>query len=406
MLTDRFALIVAKIRAAKASGTLTERLVHKLKVTLYVPLIVSWRYLRLKPEDRRLPIKAGFADHRVRDRSVQGKDDESIFDRIRRAYLAAKAGQVRAPEHFQIRGLWREWIDAYYGPLVGAVTKGDIKNFMALLENFCREPFATGTGASYDEFVRVNMSLFGRMYVKVTWCDYRDKLLDGGYDLSHLSFPMIGNPGGIPFNNCVIQIDTLRHASSALATCDIVKDISSPIIAEIGGGFGGQAYQTFTLAQRLGRPIGKYLDFDIPEVLIVASYFLLKSIPAEKIVLFGESQISDPFCVGMFPNFSIDELTDRSADVIFNSHSFSEMDKSSSLHYLSVVNRVCRKYFFHINHEQPLEFRQMDGSVSRNVVGSQMVPDLSQFKRLYKSPRLSLRPEDTITTFSYLYERL
>ena len=191
-----------------------------------------------------------------------------------------------------------------------------------------------------------------------------------------------------------------------LESAKLLKNVELPAVVEIGGGFGGQAYQTVVQCRQSGHPVGKYLDFDIPEVQIVASYFLLKAFREEKVCLFGEGELSDSFTIGVFPHFAIDTLADLSADLVFNSHSFSEMGSESALHYLSVVNRVCRKYFMHINHEVPLRFLQPDGLISTNVVSSKMTPSPDHFNRVYKRPRLLERPEDKFfKSFAYLYER-
>lgn len=83
------------------------------------------------------------------------------------------------------------------------------------------------------------------------------------------------------------------------------------------------------------------------------------------------------------------------------------MDGASARAYLSVVERCCRKYFMHDNHDMPLEFRNPDGTMSRNVIGSELLPDPTAFKRLFKKPRVHGRPEDRpFVQFEYLYERV
>ncbi|MHC4070779.1 MAG: putative sugar O-methyltransferase [Planctomycetota bacterium] len=406
MIIARIKYYLAKLEAAWTSGNLVKRLSQKLKSLLYVSFTVLWKYVCLTPADKKLRVSAGFADTRQRRAPSRIPEDKRIFERIWAAYSAAKAAQTNAGKSYRIRGIWAEWIKVTYGPLLEVLTQRDFEGTISLLENFSREQFAVGTGASYDDLVRYKHSLLGRIYVKTVWCDYRDKLIDSGFDLSQISCPVVGNPAGIPLNGSTIQIETLRHAYNAFGIRNLLKNIELPVVVEIGGGFGGQAYQTVVQCRQSGLPVGKYLDFDIPEVQIVASYFLLKAFPEEKVCLFGEGELSDSFTIGVFPHFAIDNLPNSSADLVFNSHSFSEMDSESALHYLSVVNRVCRKYFMHINHEVPLRFLQPDGSISTNVVSSKMTPSPDHFSRVYKRPRPLERPEDKFfKSFAYLYER-
>jgi putative sugar O-methyltransferase len=406
MIIARIKYYLAKLETAWKSRTLVKRLNRRLKSFFYTSFTVLWKYARLTRADRELPVSAGFADSRSRQMPSGVHEDKGVFERICAAYSAAKAAQITAGKSFQIRGIWAEWITVTYGPLLDVLTNRDFEGAMLLLENFSREQFAIGTGASYDDLVRYKHSLLGRTYVKVVWCDYRDKLAGSGFDLSQISYPLIGNPAGIPLNDSTIQIETLRHAYNAFRIRKLLENCESPVVVEIGGGFGGQAYQTVVHCRQSGHPVGKYLNFDIPEVQIVASYFLLKAFPEEKICLFGEGEPADSFTIGVFPHFAIDSLADLSADLVFNSHSFSEMDSEAALHYLSIVNRVCRKYFMHINHEVSFDFWQPDGSISSNVVGSKMTPSPDYFNCVYKRPRLFERPEDKwFKSFAYLYER-
>ena len=406
MIIARLRYYVSKIRSAWRSGTLIERLNRKIGSSFGASCVVLWKYTRLSPSDRNLPVAAGFADAR-RGASGRARGDRVIFERICAAYSAACRAAASAEPPYRIRGIWAEWLKVNYGPLTEALTSGDYERTLSLLENFAREQFAVGTGGSYDELVRYRHSPFGRMYVKSVWCDYRDRLAATGFDLSRVIYPAVGNPAGIPLNGNTIQIDTLRHAHHASEICGLLGRAESPVVVEIGGGFGGQAHQIITQWHQAGRRAGQYLDFDIPEIQVVASYFLLKAFPEQKICLFGEGGPSDSFAIGLFPHFTIDTLVDRSADLMFNSYSFSEMDGNAALHYLAVVNRACRTYFMHINHETPFRFREPDGSVSENVVGSKIVPDRGHFRLVQKLPAVFKRPESgPYKSFSYLFERV
>ncbi len=406
MILKRLKYYADKVKAAWASGTLAERFARKGKAFFYTSGVVLWRYAALKSADRKLDVTRGFSDHRRQGEGPSAQDLE-IVDRLCNAYIQAKRDQPGAPAPFQIRGLWAEWIRVNYGPLVDAITQRNHAAAWALLENSSREQFAVGTGAGYDDLVCYKTSLLGRLYVKTVWCDYRDKMESLGCELSTVRYPLVANPAGIPCNGTILQVETLRHASNAHGMTQLLRDVADPVVVEIGGGFGGQAFQTLSRSRERGHPIRRYYDFDIPEVQLAAGYFLMKALPEEKFRLYGEKADGDDFRVGIFPHFVIETLPDLSADLVFNSHSFSEMDGNSALHYLSIVNRVCRKYFMHINHEVPFAFKQPDGTQSTNVIGSRMVPDAGLFKRVFKHPRVFGRPEDRFfKSFAYLYERI
>ncbi|MEP6925002.1 MAG: putative sugar O-methyltransferase [Pyrinomonadaceae bacterium] len=410
MLVSRFNYYLTKLRRAWSDGTFKERVSRKLKTGTATKIGAATGYLGLRSTDKKLSIAEGFADHRNKI-NTDSEQEQEIINRIVSAYRLAKEDWKLAPAQFQIRGLWAEWIEVNYGNLLAAVNADDYHKISNILQNFGREQFAVGTGSSYDDVVHYKTSLVGRAYVKTVWCDYRDKLVDAGFDLSKITHPNIGNPAGFRVNEQVIPTETLRHAYNALAITNLLRNFKKPVIFEIGGGFGGQTFQTVYQLRENGNPIGKYLDFDIPEVQIVVSYFLLWAFPELNVRLYGEGAVSatdaEDFEIGIFPHFAIDKLTNLSADLVFNSNSFAEMDETAAKHYLAVTNRICRQYFMHINHESRFVFNYPDGSESRNALGSELVPETAKFKRIYKRPRLFQRPEDKpFKSFAYLYERI
>lgn len=408
MFLSRLRYYREKLERAWADGTLRERVSRKLASSVSKRAGAAVHYLRLPPGDRRLSLSEGFADHRA-EPSLDEAYEREVLGRLVEAYHAARADLPGAPAHYQLRGIWAEWIQMNYRPVLDALAARDHDRLGALLRNSAREPFAVGTGGSYDDIVPYRTSVFGGMYVRTLWCDYRDKLRDLGFDLSRMAYPPVGNPAGIRVNDSVVSIETLRHAYEGCAIAQLLSDVPGAVVLEIGGGFGGQAFQTIEQCRGSGAPVARYLDFDIPEVLLVAGYFLMMAFPGLEFRLYGEGPVSardgERFDVGLFPHFAIDRVEPLSVDLLYNSNSFAEMDESVSRHYLEVVNRVCRRYFMHCNHETRLVFRGPDGTVSRNALGSELVPDAS-FKRIYKVPRVFGRPEDRdFKAFSYLYER-
>jgi hypothetical protein len=179
---------------------------------------------------------------------------------------------------------------------------------------------------------------------------------------------------------------------------ELLRDWPDAIVVEIGGGLGGQAYQ----AVQFG--VSKYTIFDIPEVAVISSYLLLSAFPNKRVRLFGEDSDYD---IRVLPHFAIAQLPDSSVDLFYNSCSFSEMDGASSREYLAIIERACRKYFLHDNHDSTFIFKNPDGSISRNVIGSKLIPNRALFKRLYKKPRVHGLPEDrSFVHYEYLYERI
>lgn len=400
---NRLTYFFSKIHSAWSTGTFFTRAARFLSIFFGRPYEVIIGYIRLSKMDKAINVYDGFIDHR--SRKEHHRPDPGHLRRIVAAYKAAKQAQRHADSSFRVRGVWDEWIDINYKKLIPALENEDIPILADLYENLFREQFATGTGG-YDTYLRYRAPL-GELYIKYVWSSYRDKLLKLDFDLQQLNFPMIGNPAGVMLNGNVIPIETLRHAYHAVEMRDLLRDVTNSVIVEIGGGLGDQAYQTM----KLGEHISKYILFDIPEVATISSYFLLSAFPEKRIRLYGEGPVSaassDNYDMAVFPHYSISQLPDHSVDLFYNSCSFSEMDSASSREYLSIIERACRKYFLHDNHDIAFEFKEPDGSVSVNVIGSELIPDAALFKRIFKKPRVHGLPEDrSFIQFEYLYQRI
>ena len=401
---SRIVYLYSKVKSAWRNGALWDKSIRFLITMFRRPFEVVTGYVFLSNSDRSLNAKDGFADHRKK--GAHHRSNPEHIRRIIAAYKAAKQDQGKVAPPYQIKGLWAEWIAVNYQKLISALEAEDVPALSSLMENLFREQFTIGTGG-YDDYIRYH-TLLGSFYVKYLWSDYRDKLVSLDHDIQKVAFPAVGNPSGVFLNGNILPIETLRHAYHAVEMNQLLRNVPKANIVEIGAGFGGQAWQAMQIA---GDRVSKYVIFDIPEVAAISSYFLLSALPEKKIRLFGEGNvsvdISESFDLAIFPHFAIAQLPDSSVDLFYNSCSFSEMDGASAREYLSVVERSCRRYFLHDNHDTVLKFINPDGSTSLNVIGSKLLPDAKLFKRVFKKPRVHNRPEDRpFVQFEYLYERI
>ena len=399
----RFIYLLNKAKNAYSSGVLQEKLIRYLLNSYKRYVEIPFKYLFLESDHKRLNLKDGHADHRGSKREILPSEED--ISRIIKAYKKAKQEQRDCPEAFEIKGLWSEWISLNYGFVIKALNEEDIDALSSIYENLFREQCGIGTGG-YDEYLRYK-SLFGGLYTKYVWSSYKDHLENIDFDISRLDFPMVGNPCGVFYDNRVIPIESLRHAYRAHEINLLLKESENPVIAEIGGGLGGLAFQVINQAQQKNM---KFLLFDIPEVLALSSFFLMTAMPEKNFRLFGESRVTahndENFDIGIFPHFTIDELENLSVDLFYNSCSFSEMDGKSANENLRIIERTSRRYFMHDNHDTEFKFTYSDKTSSQNVIGSKLLPDSNLFKRIYKKKRTHGLPEDdSFIHFEYLYER-
>ena len=398
----RIKYLVQKIKNAWSSGTLKEKGIlfseNQAKRYVFIPLKSFFR----STKNLQLNLTDGFIDHRSSQGFFEIQPDQ--IARIIKAYKLAKSHQKNASPEFEVKGLWDEWVSVNYKELIHGLENQNIESLGKLFNNIIREQCTIGLGG-YDEWLRYN-SLFGKSYIKEVWIDYYQKLVDLQGD-QEIIFPKAGNPCGIIYKKEVVPIESLRHAYRAEEIKNCLSDLDEKIIVEIGGGYGGLGFQL--VSKLKDSKNAKFILFDIPEVVAISSAFLITSLPHKKIRLYGEGSISSivgEYEVGIFPHFTIDDLDNNSVDLFYNSCSFSEMDGVSSKKYLSVIERCCRRYFMHDNHETEFSFRQSNGAFSKNIIGSKLVPNQNLFKLVYKKPRTHGLPEDSsFKSFEYLYER-
>lgn len=391
-----------KVSRAHQDGTLHAKLRHHAANLIYVPAISELRARCLPRSDRTLDLATGFRDHRGTAHELRVSDTA-----LRRLIAAFGAAEEDRPQHcppaLDVHGLWSEWLDLHYLPLRRALRQENLEALRSLLENLHRDSLSTGVGGTIYDLNRVPRP-FLRSYYRALWCRYRDLLQETRPLWDDVSSPIVGNPVGAWLGGKLVQIDTLRHAHHANALIGLMHDIASPRILEIGGGLGGQAYQTTVLG---ANHLERYTIVDLPEVACLSAYCLMAAHGEERVRLFGEAEPtgSKPF-VDVLPHWSVTTFADLSYDLVYNSHSFSEMDGKSATFYLHEVERLTRHYFFHANHETRFSYRTPIGRNSVNRLGSEMAPAPCLFDLSFKHPQTFRRPENRVNDgFTYLYRR-
>lgn len=407
MSFDRLNYYITRARIAWRRGTFARTVLSFLRGYVEITAEVLFQYVQLNKQDRGLTLSEGFADHRQDSRHT--RPNPNHIRRIIAAYKKSTSELQHAAPPFQIRGLWKEWIAVNYTKLIRALNDEDEAALTALFDNLNRERLTNGFGLGYSEYVAYRRP-GGRLYIKSQWCKYRGIWTSLGLPPESIKAPFFGNPVGIFVNGNLLQINAFRHAYRAIEMGEWLRNIQQATVAEIGGGIGHQAYQ---MMQLCGSLVSKYAIFDIPEVASISSFYLLSALPDKRIRLFGEGEVSmdasAEYDVAVFPHYSIAQLPNRSVDIVHNASSLSEMDGESAREYLQIIERICRGYFSHINADRRLEFPNEDGTLSVNVISSELVPDPSRFKRMFKKPNVFGLPEDRPGShpyFEYLYEAM
>lgn len=327
-----------------------------------------------------------------------------IIKRIINSYKKAKCAQRSVPLAYQLGGEWGNIINVEYQPLSIALNKEDVSQLKNLFSNFCRSTVSKGLEMGAD-FISFQKHGFSTRYVNwyLRQIHIWTSLIGDSKSLESLSFPLIGNPFGPVIEGNLIPRCTIRHHYYATRLLDLATNIEKPVICEIGGGFGGMAYHLLSNKEK----VFKYIDFDLPEVIAIISYFLMNAFPNKKVLLFGEEKLSSEAInsndIILMPNFELPQLKDKSVDIVFNSISLVEMDECTITEYLRQISRICRRFFIHINYDRnngiicsgkpSKKFALM---TSRNLKGT-------SFKRIYILP--ALLDQEHPQHYECLYER-
>lgn len=335
-----------------------------------------------------------------KDRYVQG-DDKEVLSRIINAYNLAIDKQKESKSVYKVSNEWLPIYEKSMGKVMNLLKNKELDGLQKTYDNFWRNDCSSGLlGLSFDmeedyfgsKISNKNKKIFlnDTFYRYYLWKD----LMGYKYKIEDLTAPLVGNPYGIDIDGVFLKsgFDYLHYYATTINR--LLKRNNKSTVIELGGGYGGMAYYLNRDNTNL-----TYIDVDLPENLALASYYLMKCFPEKKIVLYGESQINqetiDNNDIIMLPSFAIEEIPDKSADLFFNSYSLAEMGIETIDNYLKQMDRVTKKYFYHVNHTKNC------------AVGADNFP-VSEDKFLLLSRNLALwnaGRNPNMDEFEYLYLR-
>jgi hypothetical protein len=368
----------------------------KQAIKIAVRFLINWLPLRFKryllsilPADSGLASASNYYVNRylrpdygtaaqlaegLEDRRGRGRTPSDLLQRLVRAWHAMKRAADSVPAPFRVGGEWAHLMSDYFAPLTDALDRDDRAALNDLLQNFFRT-----FGDCFGE--PTNPRHF-RAYAS-RWID-----LYGAEALLDACPPVIGNPMGFVVDGAFMTPDGFRHNSYARRMADLADDIEHPVVCEVGGGFGGFAYHLLNRGRSF-----KYIDYDLPVICIAAAHYLTLACPDKRIRLYGEvASLQEPLrdCdAAVLPNFVLPDLSDRAADICFNTCSFAEMDETTVQEYMRQFERVCRRFILLEDHawttgSTNAYYQPSQGFSHWDL--SRIEPTREEFKRVYKIP--------------------
>ena len=308
--------------------------------------------------------------------------DWPLVERIFAAYRQAKLDQARHDSVFVPSGGWKNVLESAYACLLESFDNNDIERFHYFLANFGAWKKPTGIGESWT-FSKFEASDRRRDHfeqqVMPQLIQWWETFESNGRRLSELTIPNYGNQGGAVVNGHVILPNSVFSEFYARLLAGFVAHHQQPVIGELGGGFGRLCY---FLSRQFSN--WTYVAFDLPECLSCASYYLMKSFPQKRFLLYGEGDVTrdslSEYDYILRPSFEITHLEKTSIDLFINENSLGMMPPETCRLF---VKEICRlsKAFWHRNHEvrrNPFD----DGATS--LINREYPIDRNQFREIVR----------------------
>lgn len=278
-------------------------------------------------------------------------NEDAIVARLIASYTAAIEEQPSVAPPYSPGAEWARLLAAEWGRYRDAIERGDVAGLAGLLRNFFRNEGISGFwgGGNMFEGFRDQEGEPSRAHLMLaqyqTWLS-----LCPTSALEELAAPRIGNPWGYVIDSHVLYEPVFEYHYQARYFQELVADVPAPTVLEIGGGFGGLAYQILKQA-----PGTTYIGFDLPENTLLQAYYLTCAFPEAKILTYtkGMQQLDRETIAAhdiiVLPNFMLPAVESAAADLVVNVRSLSEMPAETIAEYLRQIDRIGRLWFFHEN---------------------------------------------------------
>lgn len=389
--------ITQKIRRVIAEGRAIRRLVEALRPEV-AGIVCSVRSPPSVTLQRAEPVEPSM-------------DDCEVAARVMRSYRRMRE-DIRdsgLEETYYPSSLWLRNLENGFAPLIRATDEDDAEGVARFLANALswRENLGIMHGGTAHDF-RL-LTPMRRAYIKKrVFGDHIDlwRYLTGyRRPLTDLAHPRVGNADGAIIDGTFVPAHAFFHEYYGWQLGQLLAGTASPAVADLGGGYGTLAYYFLKHT-----PGAKVTLLDLPEVLSVAAFFLMRSFPKRTACLYGEDGHGGSRGADMdlrfLPPFELEGFEDGAFDLFVNTNSLGEMPASAVESYIPEICRTSR-YFYHRNKTiNPRPFP--DGS--KGLVSPQY-PIPTSSRLLWRYPciiqnihrrafRFSLRND----TFIYLYE--
>jgi hypothetical protein len=278
--------------------------------------------------------------------SVICPDDESeevLLSRICAAYQRTVEKAKEEGAEFEPTPWWQDVKAKHLQPVQKALLSSNIPALRSMYRNFFYDPCGLGlvrrppkrttSGMLLDLDEQDRRAIHEDMVQRI---GYWRAMTGGLYALTVLEGSRVGNPFGATIDGVFIPVASeYQHACA-----DRIQSLTrvDAAIVEIGGGYGHMAYYLLRDAIAI-----RYLGFDMPESLALAAYYLGRSFPARRMLLYGEGRLCGnaigDWEIVLMPPWEMRELASRGVQLTFSSHAISDLTPQARDSYLRQMAR-------------------------------------------------------------------
>ena len=288
-------------------------------------------------------------------------DDLPIAERLIEVFHAMIDHEASAVplERRPNEGIWEMVRHEFHGPIYQILLDKNVEGLAEYLRNGLRESVCYGLGPGPQHFaalreigepraanVLIILDRLAALAEAVGALPYENPEqgrygINTGLGVTELIAAIERTIGTEIHRPPVMGICGLRDGADRIIDCRVPDDVYGVhrmrtikemfglrSVCEIGGGFGGAAFQ----AIRNG--FHTYTIFDLPVICIVQGFFLMKIFGSDQVRMFGKD-VPDKR-VNILPYWSFFDRS-RSFDLVFNRDSLPEMPRGRAIEYLTEI---------------------------------------------------------------------
>ena len=301
-------------------------------------------------------------------RSLDSKENEQIVEEMMGVFFES------IPKENDGTGEWEYLQKRKQNNFIDALYKGKIDVVSEFLTNMFRNEATYGyLSPSFSDAVSTPESVKSDILCNIDTCFEFSDITDV-VDLTS----DCGNPYGLKIDGRFVLPDTPRHFYYSYNISKLLENVTTPVLIEIGGGYGGLCLQNWKRFEGNCTIV----NMDLFPALAVTYFYLMKNGIPVNLVTEKKCDLKDKM-VNLILSDEVKNVWRKipRSDLIFNSRSLCEMDENTISEYFNLINFSKTKFFFHENSNYLL-FPNSERHVE--VVADKFPIDKKKFKLISK----------------------